>query len=230
MQFIKAKRIKRLVTAVAGVVMVISVLVFVALLLYVDVAQKTHLKAVNNVIQSNTSQLGGNTNLDKILTIQNQLAILPQLEAQTPAVSRMFTYLTQLTPTNASISSLSADFDQDTFTITGSADSLDTINKFVDSIKFTTFKASSDNTAAVVSAPSSGDAFSTVVLSAFGYTSSNTSGQPANFTITFDFNPVIFNNTDSVTLTVPPITTTRSVIGQPTNLFEKSTSTTSGKG
>jgi Tfp pilus assembly protein PilN len=226
MQYLKAKRAKRLVIAASSLVSIAAFVIFILLLLFVDVAQKKQLNDLSNNITTNTSELSSNTNLNKILTVQSQLTTLPQLESQTPAASRLFGYLTELTPSSASISTLNVNFAQNSFSITGSADSLNTVNEFVDAIKFTTYKVAGSN--------QTGDAFSTVVLSSFGY-SNNTnidSTQPASYTVTFNYNPIIFNNADNVTLTVPAEVTTRSVIAQPTNLFVKSTttSTTTGGG
>jgi Tfp pilus assembly protein PilN len=220
LQYIKTHRLMRLVMAISALVTVIAVCVFVLLFLYVDIAQKVHLRNLKSQVSSSSIQLTSSTNLSKILTIQNQLTALPQLEAQTPAASRMFPYLTELTPTNASITNMQVNFTLNTFSISGTADSLDTVNKFVDALKFTTYS--------VKGSTATPKAFSTVVLSAFGYGTSLTNNQPATFTITFDFDPTIFSNSKDVTLTVPQITTTRSVIAQPSDLFVKNTTTSTG--
>lgn len=210
-QALKAQNIKRLAILFSTLVSFISVSIFVIMLFYVDVIQINNLKSLSSDINHYSANLKNNTNLNKILTIQNQLVTVPQLQAQTPAASRLFGFLTQLTPTSASITKLNVDFNQDTMSITGNADSLITVNKFVDTIKFTDYNTGGSNK----------KAFSTVVLSSFGYSSSSPNNQPANFKISFNFDPNIFNNTNKVNLVVPSLTTTRSIIGQPNNLFIK---------
>jgi Tfp pilus assembly protein PilN len=222
LQFIKAQRLKRLVIAFSTLISIVALVIFVLLLLFVDVAQKKHLRDIDHDISTNSSKLTSNTNLNKILTIQNQASSLPALEAQDPVVSRLFGYMTELTPLQASVSSLNVDYTQNTITVTGAADSLATVNQFVDTLKFTTYKSAT---------ASSTPAFSTVVLSSFGYSQGTSNAQPANYTITFSFDPTIFSNAAAnVTLTVPTITTTRSITGQPTDLFEKATTSTPSGG
>jgi hypothetical protein len=103
---------------------------------------------------------------------------------------------------------MTTDNTQNTMTISGDAPSLDVVNTFVDGLKFT--KYSVDGSA------DSKNAFSNVVLSNFGR-----SNQGATYTITLAFDPVIFSNSNKVTLNVPDIVTTRSVIEQPSALFNQ---------
>jgi hypothetical protein len=225
-QFIKAQRIKRLVISGAFLVTIISAVIFVALLAYVDVSQKQHLKDLSKDVAANSSELTSNSDLSKILTVQNQLQAIPQLDDAKPAVTRLATYVTELTPSTVSISELNINWTTNTFSITGGANGLTDVNQFVDDIKFATYT--------VGNSTAKKNAFSTVVLSSFGYTSQSSNGQPVDYTISFNFDPTLFentNNTNNVTLTVPPETTTRSVLSQPSNLFVKSnTTTTSGGG
>ena len=54
--------------------------------------------------------------------------------------------------------------------------------------------------------------------------------QAASYTITLSFDPTIFDITKTVTLSVPSITTTRSELNQPGDLFESAPSSTSTAG
>ncbi len=93
--------------------------------------------------------------------------------------------------------------------ISGSADTVHTVNTYVDTLKFTTYTPVNSS-----KAPAK-NAFSQVVL-AFGKTS-----QTTTYTITASFDPAIFNQASDVTLTVPQITTTRSAIDQPLDIFKQ---------
>ncbi|MHB1864951.1 MAG: PilN domain-containing protein [Candidatus Saccharimonadales bacterium] len=214
MQFLKTKRLEYLAVTVSIIVGAVSLLVFILLFVYVDVAQKVKLNNLTNQISSYSDKLGSNKSLNQILTIQNQLQTIPSLENQSPSVSRLFGYLTQLVPVNITISSLDLNYATNNINITGGADSLDTVNTFVDTLKYATY---TDNTTNVKNSP----AFSSVVLSSFSYNTANAgSGSPAaQYGISFNFNPDIFNSADSVTLTVPSETTTRSILNQP-DLFK----------
>lgn len=213
--FIRAQRIKRLVIFVSVLLTIAALLIFIVLFSYVDIIQKKHLSDLNANIKTNQHQLLGstNTNLNKILTIQNQLDALPALDQQKPVTTRLFDDMTKVTPAKASLSQITIDFTKYTMDIQGNADSLTTVNKFVDTLKFTTYR----------SGQSDSPAFSSVVLTSFGLQS----GKGANFTIDLSFDPAIFNSANSGNLTVPPnYITTRSITQQP--LFKNNPLITNG--
>ena len=224
MQFINARRREHLVIVITLIVTAASVAVFVFLLLFVEVAQKVTINNVSNNIKQTSSQLIGNTKLNEVLTVQNQLETLPNTEAATPAVTRMFNYVAELTPLQATISDLKAEYSSNQVTITGSADSLSTVNLFVDTLKYVTYTdTSSDGTGGQSAAA---PAFNTVVLSSFNYATSTTNNtKPASYTITFNYDPPIFDASKNITLNVPQETTTRSILNQP-DLFKANTTPT----
>ncbi len=139
LEYIRAQRVKRTVVGIAVLVAGISLTILVLLFLVVDVFQKQHLKGLNNDIKTDTNKLLSINDLSKVLTIQNQLSSLPTLHANKPVTSRLFGYLKQIVPNNVNISSLSVTFGANTMTFTGTADKIVTVNKFVDTLKFTTF-------------------------------------------------------------------------------------------
>jgi hypothetical protein len=205
--YIKAKRIEHLAVTISGAVIIASAVVLIAMFSIVDGLQKHSLNSVNNDIAKYEAQIKSTPSLNKLLTIQNQLNTLPKLDAQKPVASRIFDYISQLTPQQVDLSTLNLDFSKHTITISGKADSLSTIDQFVDTLKFTTY-----NISGLSSNP---HAFSSVVLSSFGSTS-----QSSSFSITANFDPVIFseaNNTPQ--LTVPNEVTTRSRSSQELPLF-----------
>lgn len=209
-QYLKAQRQKHMVTFIATLATLVAVGIFVVLLLVVQVWQKKSISDLNGDIKKYSNQLSSTDDFNKILTVQNQLTSMTALHDKKAVASRMFEYTTQLTPSAATISKLSLDFDQSTVSISGSADSLATVNTYVDTLKFTKFTTNGDT-------QQSGNAFSAVVLSAFGRTATDTT-----YTITAKFDPVIFSEAQSATLTVPKITTTRSATEQPSDLFKQS--------
>lgn len=210
-EFVKARRLKRLVMAVSIVATAIALIVFIVLLLMVDIVQKTNLSNIDKDIATYSAKLKATPDLNQILTVQNQLNSLPALNAQKPATSRLFGYINQLTPAKVNITSLNIDYKLYKITISGTADTADTINTFVDTLKFTSYNAQASN-----SVKSTAKAFSNVVLTAF---SRNTT--QAVYTIDFTFDPLIFDNTNTVTLTVPNIISTRSEVNQPKALFQQ---------
>jgi len=208
-QYLKAQRQKHLVSFISTLATIAAVAIFVVLLLVVQVWQKKSISDLNGDVKKYSNELSSTDDLNKILTVQNQLKSLPALHDQKAVASRMFDYTTQLTPAKATISKLNIDFAANTISITGSADSLATVNTYVDTLKFTKFTTNGDE-------QQSGNAFSSVVLSTFGRT-----GNETTYTITASFDPLIFSQEQSATLTVPKITTSRSATEQPTDLFKQ---------
>lgn len=206
LQYLKAQRQRRLIISISTLVTLVAVALMV-ILLAVTILQRKHITDLNNDIKTQSKSISGRENINKILTVQNQLASLTNLHATKPAASRLADYLGQVTPDQASINNLNIDFNQHQITITGTADSLATINQYVDTLKFTTYSVKGND--------GSQNAFSSVVLSSFGLTQ-----HEADYTITLNYDPTIFTITDDVTLTVPNKITTRSEVEQPTDLFK----------
>ena len=208
-QYLKARRQKHLVLLSSTVVIIACLVVMAMLISFVFVVQKKSISDLSKDINAASDELKDTPDLTKMLTVQNQLKALPALHDNKPVVSRMFGYITQSTPTAASISRLNADFLLQNITISGSADTLETVNTFTDTLKFTTYHTKS--------APKDElPAFSSVVLASFGR-----DNKGATYTITFEFDPAIFSEDDEVVLTVPNKITTRSQTEQPSALFKQ---------
>lgn len=210
LQFLKTKRLEHLVIVLSVIVGAVSLAVFIFLFVFVDVAQKVKLDNLTNEINTSSTKLESNKSLNEILTVQNQLETIPSLEAKAPAASRIFGFLAQLTPANASISSLNVDFTTNSITITGGADSLATVNTYVDTLKYATYTNATDHT-------KNNQAFNSVVLTSFNYSTSNSGANstPAQYSIAFNFDPTLFNSSDNITLVVPNEITTWSILNQP---------------
>ena len=207
-QYMKAQRQKHMVVFISTLGMIIAVAIFVVLLLVTQLWQKKSISDLNGDIKQYSNELSSTDDFSKILTVQNQLNSLPALHDKKAVASRLSGYMTQLTPAKANVSKLDVDFAQNTISISGSADSLATVNTYVDTLKFTTFSAEGDDS-------KKDSAFSSVVLAAFGKNSGATT-----YTITATFDPIIFSGEQEVTLTVPQITSSRSATEQPTDLFQ----------
>jgi hypothetical protein len=207
LEYMRAKRVQGLVITISTVAIAVFIAILVLLYIYVVIIQKNHINNLSGQITSNTQQISSNTNLNKILTIQNQLESLPTLDKARPATTQILPYINELTPSSATISNVTVDLVKDTGSIQGNADSVDTVNTFVDTLKFTNYTIGNNKET---------NAFSNVVLSAFA---ENTASTGVSYTITFSFDPLIFSGTEQATLSVPQIITTRSITQQPTNLF-----------
>ncbi len=221
LEFIKTQRTQRLAFSIAFIASAAAIALLVLLLILTGL-QKKHLSDLNQDITAQTNKLKQTAQIDKILTVQNQLESLTALHSQKPATSRLFSYLNQVTPAQVDINNLTADFTTQTVTITGTADALSSVNKYVDTLKFTTYTTKDVSTAK--------PAFSNVVLTSFGLAGASTNGtqsnaHPASYTITLNYDPAIFDITQEVALSVPNLISTRSET-QPTDLFKAAPPTT----
>lgn len=232
LEYIKTRYKKRMVMGISFAVTGFFLMIFVVLLLYVKVSQPMHIRALDRDINGAVSQINSVQDLDKILTVQNQLKALPGLHEQKQISSRLFDYLIKVTPAKATISDVTLDLVENKLTIEGNADELSTVNKFADTLKFTEYNIDGDN-------QTTGKAFSEVVLSSFSISQVNQqSSSEIVYSLEFKFDPVIFQNVKkgdsngSVGLIVPKIISTRSETLKPNKLFEESAQeqTTDGAG
>ncbi len=214
-EFVKSRRNKRLVVLGSSFLAAASLIVLILLFVVVQFVQHRYANDLSKDIASENSKLQAIPDLNKILTIQNQLDSLTSLHDQKPVVTRLPGYIKAITPAKVSIATLAVDLQANTINITGSADSVSTINKFVDTLKFTTYKSSDG---------SDTNAFSSVVLTSFG---NNEKG--SSYEITFLFDPIIFSSEATVKLNVPANKiTTRSETEKPEALFQPLPSKSSG--
>jgi hypothetical protein len=220
LEYIKARRTKRLVMVASAVVTGVSLTIIIMLFVGTSVIQHKHLDNLQADIDRDSKALQNTPELDKILTIQNQLIALngvhdgknvkPGLHDQKPVADRLGTYLPQLVPNALTISKLDVDFDATTMSFEGAATGVDVVNKFIDTLKFTSYKAGEQN----------GSAFSEVVL--VDFTRTNSAGKDgATYQVSLKFSPVIFDSANAVQLQVPNIISTRSTTQKPTALFEE---------
>lgn len=202
LKYLQVRRTRRIIVVVASLVGGVSLLVTIILFSLVRGIQIQHIKNLSVRIEEDSKQLQGINDLDRILTVQNQLAHLPVLHQKTPAVDRLRGYLAQVTPEGVTYAKIDVDMAASKMSFSGTADSLLKVNQYVDTLKFTKYKTGNTE----------GAAFSNVVLATFGR-----DGTSASYQINFDFNPIIFDNTkteadgNQITLVVPQIVTTRSV-------------------
>ena len=208
-QYLKARRQKRIFMLTSTVVTIATVVIIIMLVSFVFGVQKKSIGDLNKDIDSKGSELRSTPELDKILTVQNQLKVLPGVHDNKPVASRLFGYISQVTPSDASIARINVDFVENLITISGSAGNLEIVNVFTDTLKFTNYTTDSNK-------EDERPAFSEVVLSNFGR-----DNKIATYTITAKFDPVIFSGLEAVTLTVPNIVTTRSEVAQPSALFQQ---------
>jgi hypothetical protein len=139
LEYIRARRLKRTVILLSITIASSALLVLILLFLAVAVFQKKHLNDLSRDINTNSQKLQSTSDLTRILTVQNQLNSLGTLYQSQPVTSRLFGFIQQVTPNAVSISELDLDYAAQTLSIKGDTNSIETINKYADTIKFTTY-------------------------------------------------------------------------------------------
>lgn len=188
LQYIRSQRTKHLVASIATLSGVVAVGLLLFSMFVVYVVQKQLIQTLNKDIAASSKQLKAIPNIDTMLTVQKQLDSLTGLHEKKPVMSRVFTYLQQLTPQSVGLNKLQADMTANTITLGGTADSLDTVKVYANALKtakYTTKDGSPQK------------AFSEVVLSSF-----SRDADSASFTITAKFDPTIFLLNASVEMQV----------------------------
>lgn len=225
-EFLKTRYRRRLVTAISAVSTAVCIVIFTALFIGVRVGQTKHLSDLNDDIKARSATLQGKKDLNKILTIQNQLNSLPGLHDKRVIASRLFDYLSRVVPPQATITNLNVDFLANKMTITGTTDTIATVNKFVDTLKFTDYQVQQTVEQSKNNEPgNTGKAFNSVVLSNFSLTDTSAASQQAGVSYQIDllFEAAIFATIKdlkdpakpAVELKIPSIISTRSETEKP---------------
>lgn len=204
--FIKTRKLKHVITLLSIVSAGVAVGI-VAITFSYSAVQKRHVSNLDEHISQLETEIKAIPDLTKILSVQSQLGSLPGLYDNRPAVDRLPGYLDQTTPSGIGISQLVVDFSLSTVEILGQGPSLEAVNRYADTLKFTGYKTSDEG--------DSLPAFKDVVLSSFGRDDVG-----ATFSLTLGFDPIIFDSKQTVKLEVPTGVTTRSQLTVPnTDLF-----------
>lgn len=202
LKYDRTQKTRQFITAIAVLVSGVALAIFLLLFISIDVVQKREMSNSSKSLNSANTSLQNIPNLAQVITVQNQLQTLVGLHQNKHITSRIFTYLSQLTPASVSISELDMNTAGNSMTIVGNADTQATVNAFIDTLKATTYKVGSNDSAH--------PAFSSVTESSFAINSTNVS-----YTLNLQFDPQLFSNDlldaqgkpQSPQLTVPKQTT-----------------------
>lgn len=208
-EYLRTQRLKRLFMVGSLLTSLGFVALTILLALFVFGVQRLQLSDVQSDIDSSLAQLQSVQDLDKIVTIQKQLEVLPGLHEGKPAANRIFSYLSSLVPAEVSLNK--AEFimigDEVGGELSGAAASPKAVNVFVDTIKNAQFTYEG--------AESPIKPFTSVVLD-----DPTVQDDKIQYKITIKFDPLLFDNTlVKAQLSVPKITTTTSVAERP-RLFD----------
>lgn len=125
-EFIKAQRVRNAIISIAIIVCLACVGALVLVSLYVFGAQAWGNKTTDDNIAAGIKKLQEVQDLDKALTVQNQLKNISEIHSETQLDARLFDMLATVTPTGdneVSISKFMLDTDEGTITIEGNSKS-----------------------------------------------------------------------------------------------------------
>jgi Tfp pilus assembly protein PilN len=207
---IRTQRFKRTVIALAGLVTIFCVVVLLLLMSAVYGLQRRHMSNLSEDIENTATEIKSINQIDRILTVQNQLVSVNDLHAQKPVLSRLFIFIETVTPSDVNLSGVEVNFDSNRIELSGSAQSIATINRYVDTLKFTEYfsvELDDDDEVVEESLPDEDEdlplAFSNVVLESFGR-----SGDEINYMITMEYDPAIFDSVEEIRIRVQDTITT----------------------
>lgn len=213
-EFIKSQKTKGVVISTSILVTIGAVGISALLFVYVTFLQQVQINLATNDINQKESQLKGITDINKYLTVQSQLAVLPDLHNNKGSYNRLFDFLGVINPSapnNVSLGNLQLDVATNTITFTGTTASFETLNVFVDTLKNAqvSFKVNGQGDAQSVKM------FKQVLVQNSGFAHVN-GKDLVSFSIKNLFTPSIFAVTNtSVQASIPNITTTQSVTQAP---------------
>lgn len=220
-EFINAQKTRALVMSSSIIVTLVAIALSVLLFVYVTFLQQFQITLATNDIKSKEQQLNGITDLGKYLTIQNQLAALPDLHANKGLYSRLLNFLPVLNPNapnNIVLSQLQVTTSDKLVVLTGSTASFESLNVFVDTLHNAVVNYKDAN-----GQQQSSKIFDSVVVqnSAIDKSSANNS---VSFTVHATYLDAVFDahNTD-MNASVPNIQTSQSVTQSP-KLFDSNAS------
>jgi len=187
--YIKARSQRRLVTSISIIVSAAALGICILLFAYVHFAQVKSSNDLSKDITSSSDELSSTKDLNKILTVQNQLLSIDGLHDQKSAVDRLADYIAKTTPTNVKLNQFDVDFTTKKITANGKTGSLDQVNAYVDTLKYMQYVTEEDKTPK--------KAFSDVVLASF-----SRGDDGANFSVTFSYDESLFNLKKTITLSI----------------------------
>ena len=207
-KFMKTKRTERIVVFVCGIISAVSIIAIIVLYLTVDVFQKNHLNSVASQIKSESSSIKNDADVNKIITIQQQLKSLPSLYSNRNNPYEIFNILQQSTSKGITISTFNINYQTGALTFGGSADNLLDGNVFYNQLLYSTYSLEKGAQQPL---------FGGVTISGLsGSSSSSTaSGASINYTVKATVPVALFKTGANVAISVPNKDVTQSTLNQP---------------
>lgn len=212
-EYLKSQKTKGLVIS-SSILITLGALGLSALLfIYVNFLQQVQITLATNDITHKESQLKAIPDIDKYLTIQAQLASLPDLHNNKGSYSRLFDFLSVINPSapsNVSLNNLQLDTNDKSIIFTGTTASFETLNVFVDTLKNAQVEYNANS-----QADTKEKMFAQALIQSSGLVRVGGNNR-VSFTVKVIYKDSVFNvQNTNMKATVPNITTTQSVTQSP---------------
>jgi hypothetical protein len=212
-EFINAQKTRAVVMSSSILVTIVAVGLAVLMFVYVTFLQQLQITLATNDIKDKEKQLNSVQDLSKYLTIQNQLASLPELHASKGVYSRLLSFLPVLNPNapnNVALTKLQLIALDKQVNFTGSTASFESLNVFVDTLRNAevSYKDSS-------SQPQKSKMFESIMVQNSSIDKLNGKSS-VSFTVIAQYvEPAFDAHNTEVTASVPNIKTSQSVTESP---------------
>lgn len=217
-EFLRAESARRKTIAISILVTIIAAGLTAVFALYVYAVQNVILYTQTQDIKNKSEKLSKVQDIDKYLTIQNQLKQLSTLHGDKNNFSRLLTFLPVLNPAppqNVTLTNLEVNSVDSVITFKGTVADYGALTTFKDTLANAEYRyLSQDN-----GEPTTGKLFKQVVIETASYEKTE-SKAGVNFTIIATYEPEVFKQSNAeVTITVPNKETTNSVTNSPQAIF-----------
>jgi len=206
-EFIEAQRARNRVIAMSILVCIVVVGATLLAGFYVYGIQNVQIALINSGISDNTKKLKSVKDINKYLTLQSQLAALPDLHSNKNVYSRIFDFLPTLNPSapnNVKLSSVQVSDTNKTITFSGTTSTFLAMNTFKDALSNAKLSYAPKDSTDIVTEP----LFDTVTLTSASLgTSSGAAVVSFTITTTYKSEALVASSSD-VAVTVPTISNT----------------------
>lgn len=214
-EYIKSQKTKGVVIGVSIITTIGAIGLSVLLFVYVTFLQQVQINLATDDIKTKENQLKGITDVDKYLTVQAQLAALPELHTNTGSYSRLFDFLGVINPSapnNVNLDNLQLESTTHAVTFSGTTASFETLNVFVDTLKNASVSYKQNGKGETQTTKM----FQQVLVQNSGFSHVNGKDR-VSFSVKTIYVPSVFATTNTdVKASIPNITTTQSVTQSPT--------------
>ncbi len=219
-ELLKAQRARAFVVSTSIMVSIIAGGVVVALLLYMGGVQNIREYVLDNAIKSESQKLAEVEDLSKILTIQNQLSVINDLNADKNIDSRIFNVLAGVVPpepNNAQISQVTIDAEESTIRLEGQTSGYDAMEVFKKTLDSALLSYTEDGDTEAQTTKLASDI--SITDTSFGTNSDNQ--KVLRFAITFTYDDKLFSpDIDNVAIKLSiDGNVTDSYLGIPRSIF-----------